>query len=243
LDRGTSPGALPPIAGDEKRQYVFSMFGALGPDYDRWNRLISWGLDRRWRRKATALLAECRMVCDVGAGTGDMARALLSRPGFSGQVLAVDPAPALWRTARNAPLAQHPRCGFAVAEAEHLPLASDSCDGLMSGFVMRNFFDFDMAQSECARILRRGGVGVFLEMGHPPNPLWARAFKFYFERLAPFVAGLFARTPTAYRYLPASLERFPLQKEIRNRFLTNGFAEAEYKEYLGGAIVIYKVTK
>ena len=219
------------------------MFGALGPDYDRWNRLISCGLDRGWRRKATALLAGCRQVCDVGAGTGDMARALFAQPGFAGRVVALDPAPALWRIARNAPLAGDPRCGFAVAEAEHLPLPADSCDGLMSGFVMRNFFDFDLALRECARILQPGGIGVFLEMGHPTHPLWARGFRFYFERLAPFAAGLFARTPAAYRYLPASLERFPLQGEIRRRFLANGFAQAEYKEYLGGAIVMYRVTK
>lgn len=219
------------------------MFGALGSDYDRWNRLISWGLDRRWRRRATAMLADCRTVCDVGAGTGDMVRALFSQPGFGGRVIAVDPAPALWRIGRNRELAQHPRCGFAVAEAEHLPLAAGSCDGVMSGFVMRNFFEFDGALADCARILKDGGVGVFLEMGHPRNVLWARCFEFYFERVAPFFAGLFAREPAAYRYLPASLERFPGQEEIRRSFLANGFREAEYKEYLGGAIVIYRVKK
>ena len=243
MDRGPSPDKLPPLAPEDKRRYVFSMFGELAPDYDRWNRLISWGLDRRWRRKATALLAGCLRVCDLGAGTGDMARALFSQPGFAGEVVAVDPAPALWRTARNGALAAEPRCRFAVAEAEHLPLAAGSCDGLMSGFVMRNFFDFDLALRDSARILAPGGVGVFLEMGHPANPLWARFFKFYFGRVAPFVAGLFARKPEAYRYLPASLARFPGQADVRRRFLANGFSEAEYKEYLGGAIVIYRVTK
>jgi demethylmenaquinone methyltransferase/2-methoxy-6-polyprenyl-1,4-benzoquinol methylase len=243
LVRGSSTDALPPVAGEEKRRYVFSMFGALGPDYDRFNRLISCGLDRRWRRKATALLSGCTQVCDVGAGTGDMTRALFAQPGFTGRVVAFDPAPALWRLPRNAHLARDARCSFGVAEAEHLPLPDGSCDGVMSGFVMRNFFDFDLALKECARILSPGGVGVFLEMGHPGHPLWRRVFRFYFERLAPFVAALFARTPRAYRYLPASLARFPEQAEICSRFFANGFSQAEYKEYLGGAIVMYRVTK
>jgi demethylmenaquinone methyltransferase/2-methoxy-6-polyprenyl-1,4-benzoquinol methylase len=219
------------------------MFGALAPDYDRWNRLISWGLDRRWRRAATARVAHCVRVCDIGAGTGDMTRALLAQPGFAGEVVAVDPTPALWLAPGADSLAGHPRCRFVVGEAEHVPLPAESCDGVISGFVMRNFFDFDAALREAARILAPGGKGVFLEMGHPRRQLWGWLFRLYFQRLAPCVAGFFARTPAAYRYLPASLARFPEQAEIRRSFLANGFREAEYKEYLGGAIVIYEVTK
>jgi demethylmenaquinone methyltransferase/2-methoxy-6-polyprenyl-1,4-benzoquinol methylase len=219
------------------------MFAALAPDYDRWNRLLSFGLDRRWRKKAVVPLVSCRLVCDLGAGTGDMTRALLRHRNFAGDVIALDPTPGLWIVALNSQLRNDPRCRFAVAEGEHLPLRDSSIDGLMSGFVMRNFFDLDLALRESARVVRSGGCAVFLEMGHPKNTAWAALFRWYFQRLAPFVAGLFARNTRAYQYLPASLARFPRQHELRERFLQNGWRACEYKEYLGGAVVAYKATK
>lgn len=243
MDRSASAPNLPPVNGTEKRRYVFDMFAALAPDYDRWNRLISWGLDRRWRRKATARLATCRRVCDLGTGTGDMIRALIAQPGFQGDVVAIDPTLSLWQAESNADLRARADCSFTVAEGEHLPLADGACDGIMSGFVMRNFFDINRAMSEAARIVSEGGQGVFLEMGHPKNALWRFLFRFYFQTLAPFVAGLFARNARAYRYLPASLARFPAQETVRSQFLENGWRTAAYNEYLGGAIVVYLVTK
>ena len=82
MDRRPSCESLPPVAGPEKRRYVFRMFKELAPDYDRWNRLLSFGLDRPWRKKAVAELASCTRVCDLGTGTGDMIRALLDDPHF-----------------------------------------------------------------------------------------------------------------------------------------------------------------
>lgn len=243
MDHRPPAEAVPPIAGPEKRRYVFQMFAALAPDYDRWNRLISWGMDRRWRAKAVAFLSDCRSVCDLGAGTGDMTRALLGNGAFAGEIVAVDPTLSLWTTPANTDLRAHARCRFALAEGEHMPLRDGACDGIMSGFVMRNFYDFDAALREAARVVATGGRGIFLEMGHPRNRLWRAFFHLYFQRFAPFMAGLFARNARAYRYLPASLARFPVQSEVCQRFLANGWRGAEYKEYLGGAIVVYKVTK
>lgn len=243
MDRSSPPQTIPPVGGPEKRRYVFDMFAALAPDYDRWNRLISWGLDQRWRRKATAELASCSRVCDLGTGTGDMIRALIGQTAFQGSIIAIDPTLTLWQSNSNADLRARDDCRFAVAEGEHLPLADSVCDGIMSGFVMRNFFDLDQAMSEAARIVTPGGRGVFLEMGHPKSALWRFLFRLYFQRIAPFVAGIFARNARAYRYLPASLARFPAQENIRQRFLENGWRTAAYNEYLGGAVVVYRVTK
>jgi demethylmenaquinone methyltransferase/2-methoxy-6-polyprenyl-1,4-benzoquinol methylase len=219
------------------------MFADLAPDYDRWNRILSMGLDRRWRVRAVRPLAGCERVCDLGSGTGDMCRALLAQEGFDGQIVAVDPTPALWRARSPWAPEVNGRCCFAVAEGEHLPLADGSCDGLMSGFVMRNFFDLDLALGESARVVRPGGTAVFLEMGHPSNRLWRALFELYFQRLAPAVASRLAGSGDAYRYLPGSLARFPAQAEVQRRFVANGWRAAEYKEYLGGAVVVYRATK
>lgn len=243
MDRRAPVKSIPPIAGPEKRRYVFDMFAALAPDYDRWNRLLSFGLDRRWRVKAVAPLVSCRRVCDVGAGTGDMIRALRRHRAFGGDVVAFDPTPGLWVVSVNTSLRSDAHCRFAVAEGEHLPVRDGAFDGLMSGFVMRNFFDLDLALGEAARVTQSGGCAVFLEMGHPRNALWRASFRLYFGRIAPFFAGLFARNAGAYKYLPASLARFPKQNEMRERFLQNGWRTCEYKEYLGGAVVAYKATK
>ena len=243
MDRSTSVESLPPVTGPEKRRYVFRMFKSLAPDYDRWNRLLSFGLDRPWRKKAVAELAACRQVCDLGTGTGDMIRALLDIPTFTGGVTALDPTRELWVKAGQEDLHGEPRCRFALAEGEHLPLADASCDGLMSGFVMRNFFDLELALREAARVVSDGSKAVFLEMGHPRNAVWRGLFETYFQRVAPAVASTFARNPDAYRYLPASLARFPDQPKVCGLFLANGWRSAEYKEYLGGAIIAYRATK
>lgn len=243
MDRSTQTDALPPVSGAEKRRYVFSMFAALAPDYDRWNRIISLGLDQMWRRRAIRPLVKCRHVCDLGTGTGDMVRALFSRSDFTGSVWAVDPTRALWARPAQADLHSHPRCGFALGEGEHLPLGDGVCDGIMSGFVMRNFYNLDLALRESSRVVAHGGIAVFLEMGHPRNAIWRFLFNLYFQRLAPALAGLLSSQPEAYRYLPDSLARFPAQADVRRRFLANGWTTAEYNEYLGGAIVVYRATK
>jgi demethylmenaquinone methyltransferase/2-methoxy-6-polyprenyl-1,4-benzoquinol methylase len=243
LDRRASCESLPPVAGPEKRRYVFRMFQDLAPDYDRWNRLLSFGLDRPWRKKAVAELASCARVCDLGTGTGDMIRALLDNPRFKGQVTAVDPTRELWLKSGQEDLHGEPRCRFALAEGEHLPLSDESCDGIMSGFVMRNFFDLELALSEAARVVKPGSRAIFLEMGHPRNALWRGLFETYFQRVAPAVAGKLAKNPEAYRYLPASLARFPDQPKVCALFRANGWSDSEYKEYLGGAIVAYRATK
>jgi demethylmenaquinone methyltransferase / 2-methoxy-6-polyprenyl-1,4-benzoquinol methylase len=243
LHSSAQADTLPPVAGPEKRRYVFDLFRNLAPEYDKWNRVLSMGMDQPWRRRAVAELSGCRRVCDLGAGTGDMSVALLSMPGFRGRILALDPAPELWQRASGKRALRKPRCAFAVAEGEHLPLADGSCDGVMSGFVMRNFFDFDLAIRECARVVEENGRAVFLEMGHPRNPVWRRLFGWYFGRLMPALFGRVARQAAAYRYLPGSLARFPHQDEVLKVFLANGWRRAEYKEYLGGAVVAYSATK
>ena len=219
------------------------MFRTLAPEYDRWNRVISLGLDRVWRKRAVRELAGCRRVCDLGAGTGDMSAALLSCRDFQGDILALDPTVELWKHAdlRNTP--QGARCRFACAEGEHIPLQDASCDGVISGFVMRNFFDLELALRECARVVRPGGRAVFLEMGHPRNKLWRQLFEWYFHKLTPALCRRLAHHSEAYRYLPESLARFPGQEEVRSLFLANGFRQAVYKEYFGGAVVAYRATR
>jgi demethylmenaquinone methyltransferase/2-methoxy-6-polyprenyl-1,4-benzoquinol methylase len=219
------------------------MFRELAHDYDLWNRVLSMGLDRPWRRRAVRELAGCGRVCDLGAGTGDMSVALLSLPEFKGEILAVDPARELWQAAAGKQALATSRCRFALGEGEHLPLADGSCDAVMSGFVMRNFFDLELALRECSRIVRLGGRAVFLEMGHPRNSTWRRLFEWYFGRIMPALAGRFARHAKAYRYLPASLARFPGQDEVVRLFLANGWHHVEYNEYLGGAVVAYRAVR
>lgn len=219
------------------------MFRTLAPEYDRWNRFLSLGLDRFWRKRAVAELTDCRRVCDLGAGTGDMSAALLSRPEFQGDILAIDPTVELWQQAGSRRAALGKRCRFARAEGEHLPLHDASCDAVISGFVMRNFFDLELALRECARVTRPGGRAVFLEMGRPRNRVWRSLFSWYFQTLAPALCARLARHGEAYRYLPGSVARFPRQDEVKALFLANGYRRAEYKEYFGGAVVAYRATR
>jgi demethylmenaquinone methyltransferase/2-methoxy-6-polyprenyl-1,4-benzoquinol methylase len=226
--------ALP--TGTEKRTQVRAMFDAIAPRYDLVNRVMTGGLDQRWRRRtleALALPGGSRLV-DLGAGTGDLVR-LARRAGH--QVVAIDLSWQMLATGR----AREPFTA-AQADAEALPIADGSVDGVVSGFALRNLRDLGTALAEAARVLRPGGRLALLEVAAPaPGPL-RLGFSLWFDHAVPRIGGLLSDR-AAYRYLPASVAYLPGEAALRRLLLDRGFATVGRRLLHGGLAQLITATR
>lgn len=218
---------------------IAAMFDRIATRYDRLNRVLSFGTDIGWRRRALAR-AEIRpgaLVLDVGAGTGDLSIAAASR---GARVLAVDLSPGMLAVlGRRATAAQRARIVAVVGNAERLPLPDRSVDRIVTGFTVRNVGDLPAAFGEFRRVLRPGGRAVILELSHPPAAAFGRLYSFYFDRVAPPVAALLGGDRDAYRYLPRSLRRFPAAEGLAELLRDAGFGRVAYERLTFGIAAIH----
>jgi len=209
------------------------MFDRIAPRYDRMNRLLTGGLDQRWRREALARIGvgPGDRVVDVACGTGDLAE-LAARRGA--RVLAVDFSRGMLVGAarRGVP------ASLVLGDGARLPVADGVNDAVTCGFALRNFESLAPALAEMARVLRPGGRLAILEVDRPERA-WLRAgHGFYFDRVVPFVGGLLADR-AAYAYLPRSTVYLPPAAELAARLAAAGFERVErIRRGLGAAQIL-----
>ena len=212
----------------EKAATVRAMFDRIAPRYERLNRLLTFGLDRGWRRAAIAAAAigPGDLVVDLACGTGDLA-ALAARAGA--RVLGVDFAHAMLARAagRGAELIE--------ADAGALPLPAARVDVVLCGFALRNVTSIPLALAEAARVLRAGGRLVLLEVAEPDGRVLRWGHRLYFHRLVPLLGALLADR-AAYAYLPASAAYLPDPATLRAHLAAAGFT-APRRRLLGGGSV------
>jgi demethylmenaquinone methyltransferase/2-methoxy-6-polyprenyl-1,4-benzoquinol methylase len=229
----------------EKRRYVQAMFSDIAPRYDFLNHLLSFNLDKRWRRRAIRCLEWQRSAegtyLDLCAGTLDVAVMLASQPGFTGRVIGADFAEPMLRAGRvkASGTAVHPVAGDALA----LPLRDGSCAGAIVAFGVRNVADLDASLREVARVLRPGGRYVILEFTTPRAALIRGAYHLYFHHVLPVVGGLVSGNRTAYRYLPESVAQFPAPAELADRLRSAGFREVSWSSMTFGTVAIHVGTR
>jgi demethylmenaquinone methyltransferase/2-methoxy-6-polyprenyl-1,4-benzoquinol methylase len=212
MARFTMPETLP--EGEEKVQAVRSMFDAIAPRYDLVNRIMTFRMDVRWRRRTVASLAlpEGATVIDLACGTGDLCREL-SASGLT--PIGVDLSFGMLAAARTeAPLVH--------GDALRLPLPDGSVDGVTCGFALRNLESLPPFFAELARVLRPGGRIALLEVAEPPNPVLRWGHGVYFGKVVPLVGGLLS-DPAAYRYLPRSVAYLPEPPALLDQLRQAGF--------------------
>lgn len=225
-------GALP--EGDEKVRAVRTMFDTIAPRYDLVNRVMTFGLDRTWRRRAvTALdLGPGALVVDLACGTGDLCQNL-ARSGF--QPIGVDFSLGMLRHATTpAPLVQ--------GDATALPLASRSVDGFVSGFALRNFVSLAGVFSEMARVTRPGGRVALLDVATPGHPVLRAGHSVYFGKVVPRIGGALS-DPSAYRYLPKSVAYLPSGDGMLEMLAAVGFGSVDRQMLSGGITQLITATR
>jgi demethylmenaquinone methyltransferase/2-methoxy-6-polyprenyl-1,4-benzoquinol methylase len=229
----------------EKKSFIRKMFSDIAPDYDRLNRIISFNLDYSWRKKSTAELQSCKMVLDLCAGTGDMASALLLHKDFKGKVILCDFSYEMLVLAKKKlqNFVDISQIYLVCGDVEKLPFKSETFDGLMLGFSLRNLDSQADFYRETKRVLKKGGRATFLEIAHPENFLFSKIFYVYFYKWVPFMSQFFTKRRYAYKYLPDSLKIFPKQKELVKFMRTFDFEKVDYHNVMGGMAAVYKLVK
>ena len=225
---------------------VQSMFNAIAPSYDRLNHILSFGLDRLWwRRTAEAFRdllrrPEARVV-DICCGTGDQTAALVAlRPRDAVPVIGLDFSSQMLARARvKYPAAQ---VRWEEGDAMHLPFEDNSLDLVTAAFGFRNLSNYAEGLTEIARVLRPGGQIGILEANQPTG-LNALLYNTYFHRILPVIGGLLSGQREAYRYLPASVERFPRPPQMLRMLGDAGFVNARWNGYLFHAAGLYIAAK
>lgn len=221
---------------DDRARTIQSMFGRLTPQYDRMNRLMTAGLDGRWRRLAVSVAdASGGIVLDIGAGTGDLSREF--RRAGSATVVGADFSRPMLRRARGKLGPQ--TADWLQADALRLPFADAQFDTVASAFVLRNLIDLPQAFAEMLRVLRPGGRLIALDITHPPSDLRGRILRLGFERIVTPAAGLLSGDWDAYRYLPDSLSGYPTADALSAMLREAGAAETAYRRLAGGAVALH----
>jgi demethylmenaquinone methyltransferase / 2-methoxy-6-polyprenyl-1,4-benzoquinol methylase len=210
------------------------MFDAIAPRYELMNKLMTLGLDTRWRRRAVAdlRLARNSVVLDVAAGTGDFARELQRQ---HHRAVGTDLSYNMLHVARNVP-------ERVQADASKLPFRGASFDGITCGYALRNFTDLQATFDEMARVLRPGGRLSLLEVAEPSGGPWRAGFRFWFRKVVPFIGSLLSDSD-AYHYLPASTAYLPTAREITSMLNRAGFSAVNNRHVMGGLSQQFLATR
>ncbi len=220
--------------GDAKTRQVRAMFDAIAGRYELVNRVMTVGLDARWRRRVVAdlRLARDSVVLDVAAGTGDLSREL-ARQGL--RPIATD-------LSYNMLVHAHDVADRVQADALTLPFATGSVDGATCGYALRNFTDLPGTLAEIGRVVRPGGRISILEVAEPRRGLWRAGFRLWFHKVVPLLGGLLSDRE-AYRYLPASTAYLPDAVGIAAVLRDAGFSAVNHRVILGGLSQQFVATR
>jgi demethylmenaquinone methyltransferase/2-methoxy-6-polyprenyl-1,4-benzoquinol methylase len=223
-----SSGTLAPGA-------VEAMFDRISPVYDPMNRLMTAGLDRRWRRLAVrAVVRPGDSVLDACCGTGDLA---LEAERAGGRVTGLDFSERMLERARR----KSATVEWVRGDVLELPFADASFDAATVGFGIRNVEDLEAGLRELARVLRPGGPLACLEITRPHGAL-RPFFNLWFDKLVP-LAGKVLPGGEAYAYLPASVRRFPGPEELGEAMRGAGFGEIGWRLLGGGIVALHAATR
>ena len=194
------------------------MFDAIAPRYDMVNRIMTFGLDIRWRRKSVTRLAlpTGSSVIDLASGTGDFCKEL-TRQGLR---------PLSFDLSYGMLAADHSGSPRAQADILRLPLPDASCDGATCGFALRNLESLPPFFAELHRVVRPGGRIALLDVGQPSNPILKWGHGIYFGKIVPKIGGWLS-DPAAYKYLPKSVAYLPAPEVLVQQITDAGFTNVE----------------
>jgi demethylmenaquinone methyltransferase/2-methoxy-6-polyprenyl-1,4-benzoquinol methylase len=236
---GTTPRGT---AGEhEAARWVREMFGRVAFRYDLANHLLSFNIDRYWRRRTVARVRgvlenpEARVV-DLCCGTGDLLLAF-ERAGRARLYGADFSHPMLLEACRKGAAC------LLEADALRLPLRHASVDLVSSAFGFRNLANYQAGLEEIRRVLRPGGTIAILEFSQPPNRLFDALYNWYSRHILPVIGGALSGTREAYEYLPASVRKFPSAEELADKMRAAGFGHVEFERMTGGIVALHLGTR
>ena len=225
-----------------KKEEIAAMFDAIAPRYDLLNRVLSGGIDRRWRTKAVNWLKEHepRRILDIATGTADLAvEAMRLNPE---KIVGVDIAEEMLRLGREklAVLGLDDTITLQTGDAERLPFSDSQFDAALVAFGVRNFENLQRGLQDIRRVLRPGGALVVLEFSRPTRFPIKQAYAFYGRYILPAIGRLVSKDRGAYTYLPESIAAFPDGEYFLNELKEAGFDTVQEQRLTFGIASLYK---
>ncbi|HET8601154.1 MAG TPA: demethylmenaquinone methyltransferase [Segeticoccus sp.] len=223
---------------DKQPRDVAAMFDATAAKYDLMNDVLTFGLDRRWRRLVRDAVdaKPGERLLDIGAGTGTSSEPFADA--------GVDVAPAdfslgMLRLGRH----RRPDLGFTAADATRLPFADEAFDAVTISFALRNVADPDAALREFRRVTRPGGRLVVCEFSQPTNRAFRTVYNEYLMRSFPPVARAVSSNPESYTYLAESIRAWPDQRAMAQRVADAGWRDVEWRNVTGGIVALHRARR
>lgn len=221
------------------------MFDRIAPRYDLLNRLLSFGIDRIWRRNVVKLLKDLKtpMILDVATGTGDLAVEICKIDPAA--VYGVDLSPQMLEVAQKKVQQKklHMTIQLREGDSENLPFEDNFFDAVTVAFGVRNFENLGKGLAEMQRVLRPGGKLIVLEFSRPSGFPFKQFYHFYFTRILPWWGGMISKDKDAYKYLPASVLQFPEGNDFENKLRTAGLNPQKSIPQTFGIATIYVSIK
>ena len=233
---------------DNPRDYsVQRMFDRIAGRYDLLNRVISLRLDTWWRNQAIRAVLSCDhpIILDLGAGTGDLTFAAAKAAHGNGRIVGLDFSPQMLRVAqeKKSRAAHGDRTHFVLGSALLPPFQDAVFDGVMTAFVLRNVSNLSLFFGHAFRLLKPRGRFVSLDMFPPSQGWFSTLYGLYFYRLMPWLGGLVAQDPNAYKYLSESVKHFHSPDHIADMMRACGFERVGMRRFLNGAVCMHIAEK
>ncbi len=238
---------ITPYKGSDlnKKKQVEQMFDTISSNYDGLNRVISFGIDVKWRKKVVKIVERSNpeQVLDIATGTGDLA-INLAQTGAS-KIVGLDLSEGMLAVGRKkiADKKLSAKIEMTQGDSEDLPFEDNSFDAITVAFGVRNFENLEKGLQEILRVLKPGGVFVILETSVPTKFPFKQGYNFYTKNLLPLIGKLFSKDQDAYSYLSESAAAFPYGEKLNNILRKIGFKDVENKPQTLGVATIYVASK
>ena len=228
-----------------KKEQVAQMFDNISENYDGLNRVISLGIDIKWRKKVVEIVGKNnpKQILDIATGTGDLA--IMMAKLNPDRIVGLDISTGMLEVGKQKIAAANlsNKIEMIVADSEEMPFEDNTFDAITVSFGVRNFANLDKGITEIARVLKHNGVLVILETSNPTKPPFKQGYKLYTNIFLPIIGKLFSKDKVAYSYLSESANSFPFGAAFNNILEKNGFTHTEAKPVTFGVATIYTASK
>lgn len=228
-----------------KKEQVAKMFDNISGNYDSLNRVISFGVDVKWRKKVLKLVAETNpeKILDIATGTGDLA--ILLAQTKAKKIIGLDISEGMLEIGKikieERKLSQ--TIEMVLGDSESMPFEDNYFDAITVAFGVRNFEHLETGLAEILRVLRPGGIFVILETSVPEKTPYKQGYSFYTKNILPLIGKLFSKDDVAYGYLSESAASFPYGEALNNILRKTGFIDVKAMPQTFGVATIYSASK
>ena len=228
-----------------KKEQVAQMFDTISGNYDGLNRVISFGIDIKWRKKVLQLVSDKnpKTVLDIATGTGDLA--ILMTATSAERIVGLDISAGMLDVGRKKIEAKKlsDKIEMILADSENMPFENDTFDAITVAFGVRNFETLEKGLAEILRVLKPNGIFVILETSVPEKTPYKQGYTFYSKNILPLIGKLFSKDDSAYQYLSESASVFPYGEALNNILKKIGFIDVGSMPQTFGVATIYSASK